>query len=129
MARDVNKVMLIGRLGADPEMRYTPSGTAVTNLRLAVNRRVRGEEGQEPREDTEWVNVLAWDKLAETCSRFVSKGRRVYIEGRLRTRSYEAQDGCKRYVTEVVASDMIMLDGRGTQAVEASEPGEGDVPF
>ncbi len=129
MARDVNKVMLIGRLGADPEMRHTPSGTAVTNLRLAVNRRVRGDEGQESREDTEWVNVVAWDKLAETCSRYLGKGRRVYIEGRLRTRSYEAQDGGKRYVTEVVASEMIMLDGRGSQAAEAGEPGEGDVPF
>ena len=129
MARDVNKVMLIGRLRTDPEMRHTPSGTAVTNLRMAVNRRVRAEEGQEPREETEWVGVVAWDKLAETCSRFLGKGRRVYIEGRLRTRSYEAQDGGKRYVTEVVASDMIMLDGRGAQAAEASEPGEGDLPF
>ena len=111
MSKDLNKVMLTGRLGADPEMRYTSGGNAVTTFRVASSRRRNSPDG-EPREETEWFRVVAWDKLAEIVSNHLSKGSRVYIEGRLQTRSWEGQDGQKRYTTEVVANDMIMLDSR-----------------
>lgn len=117
MSRDLNKVMLIGRLGADPELRYTPQGTAVAQMRLAVNRRPRRAEGdqREQREETDWFTVVAWDRLANTCSQYLAKGSRIYIEGRLQTRSWDDQNGQKRYATEVVANDMIMLDSRRDQ--------------
>ncbi len=115
MARDLNKIMLIGRLGADPELRYTAQGTAVAQMRLAVNRRARSQEGQEPRDETDWFTVVAWERLGETCSQFLTRGSRVYFEGRLQIRSWEGQDGQKRYSTEVVANDMIMLDSRRSQ--------------
>lgn len=117
MSRDLNKVMLIGRLGADPELRYTPQGTAVAQMRLAVNRRPRRAEGdqRDQREETDWFTVVAWDRLANTCSQYLAKGSRIYIEGRLQTRSWDDQNGQKRYATEVVANDMIMLDSRRDQ--------------
>lgn len=117
MSRDLNKVMLIGRLGADPELRYTPQGTAVAQMRLAVNRRPRRAEGEqrEQRDETDWFTVVAWDRLANTCSQYLAKGSRIYIEGRLQTRSWDDQNGQKRYATEVVANDMIMLDSRRDQ--------------
>jgi len=112
MARDLNKVMLIGRLGADPEMRYTPSGSPVTSFRLAVGRQWR-DGGGENRDETEWFNIVVWNKLAEICNQYLTKGTRVYLEGRLQTRSWEdQQSGQTRYRTEVIVSDMIMLDGR-----------------
>jgi single-strand DNA-binding protein len=115
MARDLNKVMIIGRLGADPEMRYTPSGSPVTTLRVASGRQWR-DSGGEPREETEWFSVVAWNKLAEICNQYLTKGSRVYIEGRLQTRSWDdQQSGQTRYKTEVIANDMIILDGRSTR--------------
>jgi single-strand DNA-binding protein len=112
MSKDLNKVQLIGRLGADPETRYTPQGSAITKLRIATSRGWRTAEGED-RDETEWTNVVAWNKLAEICAQYLRKGARVYIEGRLQTRSWDDQEsGQKRYMTEVVANDMIMLDSR-----------------
>jgi len=105
----LNKVMLIGNLGADPEMRYTANGQAVTTFNIAVNRNWTGRDG-ERREETEWVTVVCWEKLAETVSQYLQKGRRAYVEGRLQTRSWEGQDGVKRYKTEVVAQTVQFLD-------------------
>ena len=110
MARSLNKVTLIGRLGRDPEMRYTASGTAVCTFTLATNRFRQGTDGT-PQEETDWHTVVTWDKLAETCNQFLSKGRLVFVEGHLQTRSWE-QDGQKRYKTEVVAREMIILDSK-----------------
>lgn len=109
MSRGLNKVMLIGRLGRDPEMRYTPSGKPVTSFSVATSRTWVTADG-ERREATEWFNVIAWHELAEICHQYLSKGSRVYIEGRLQTRSWEGPDGQKHYRTEVVADEMIMLD-------------------
>lgn len=121
MARDLNKVMLIGRLGADPEMRYTPSGSPVTSFRLAVGRQWRDGSG-ENHDDTEWFNIVVWNKLAEICNQYLTKGTRVYLEGRLQTRSWEdQQSGQTRYRTEVIVSDMIMLDGREGRAPRESD--------
>jgi single-strand DNA-binding protein len=112
MAGSLNKVILIGNVGRDPEMRYLQSGEPVTTFSLATNRRWTGQDGQ-LREETEWHNIVAWRKLAEQCNEFLTKGRKVYIEGRLQTRSWEDQaTGQKRYRTEIVAERMIMLDSR-----------------
>jgi single-strand DNA-binding protein len=112
MSKDLNKVLIIGRLGKDPETRYTPQGSAMTRFTVASGRRWRTAEGED-REDTEWFNVVAWDKLAETCGQYLQKGARVYIEGRLQTRSWDDQaTGQKRYMTEVIANDMIFLESR-----------------
>ncbi len=112
MAKDLNKVMIIGRLGTEPEMRYTPSGSPVTTFRVASSRQWKDSNG-EPREDTEWFSIVTWNKLAEICNQYLSKGARVYLEGRLQTRSWEDhQTGHMRYKTEVVASDMIILESR-----------------
>lgn len=111
MAKDLNKVMLTGRLGADPEGRYTPQGAAVTTFRVASNRAWTTSEG-EKKEDTEWFSVVAWNKLAEICHQYLTKGSRVYIEGRAQTRSWvDDATGQTRYKTEVIASEMIILDG------------------
>jgi single-strand DNA-binding protein len=115
MARDLNKVMIIGRLGVDPEMRYTSSGSPVTTFRVAASRQWRDGNG-ETREETEWFSVVAWNKLGEICNQYLSKGVRVYLEGRLQTRSWEdQQSGQTRYKTEVIASDMIILDNRNSR--------------
>ena len=111
MARDLNKVQMTGRLGADPEMRYTPQGHAVTTFRAASNRSWRTAEG-ETHEDTEWFRVVAWNKLAEICNQWLSKGSRVYVEGRMQTRQWQDQEGQKRYQTEIIAIDIIILDSR-----------------
>ena len=112
MSKDLNKVMIIGRLGTDPEMRYTPSGSPVTNFRMAASRSWKDANG-ENREETEWFSIVVWNKLAEICNEYLRKGSRVYIEGRLQTRSWDDnQTGEKKYRTEVVANDMIMLDSR-----------------
>lgn len=125
MAKDLNKVQLTGRLGADPEMRFTPQGTAVTTFRVASNRSWKTAEGEQ-REDTEWFSIVAWNKLAEICNQYLNKGTRVYIEGRSQTRSWvEEQSGQTRYKTEIVANDMIILDGRREGvAYNAEEPEE-----
>ncbi len=105
----LNKVMLIGNLGTDPEMRYTANGTAVTEFRMAVSRNYTGQDG-ERQEETEWFTVVCWNKLAETVSQYLQKGRKAYVEGRLKTRSWEGQDGQTRYKTEVVAQTVQFLD-------------------
>lgn len=111
MAKDLNKVMIIGRLGADPEMRFTPNGSAVTTFNVASGRSWKTESGEQ-REETEWFPIVAWNKLAEICNQYLTKGSRVYIEGRLQTRTWDDDSGQKHYKTEVVAGDMIILDTR-----------------
>jgi single-strand DNA-binding protein len=111
MAKELNKVQLTGRLGADPEMRFTAQGHAVTTFRVASNRSWRSADG-EAHEDTEWFRVVAWNKLAEICNQYLAKGARVYVEGRLQTRQWQDQEGQTRHSTEVIANDMIMLDTR-----------------
>jgi single-strand DNA-binding protein len=117
----LNKVMIIGNVGADPEMRYTANGRAVTSFRVAANRSFTTPEG-ERREETEWFAVVAWQKLAEQCSQYLQKGRRVYVEGRLRTHSWDAPDGQRRYRTEVIADRVLFLD----RAPGAPLPEEGE---
>lgn len=122
MARDLNKVMLIGHLGIDPELRYTSSGTPVTSFRLAVGRQWRDSQG-ERRDETEWFHVVAWNKLAEVCHQELAKGMRVYVEGRLQTRTWaDQQTGQTRYKTEVIASDLIMLDHREQRLPREPDP-------
>ena len=112
MARGVNKVILIGNLGADPELRYTGSGTAVCNFNLATNESYKDRDGNMV-EKTEWHRVVAWDRLAEICAEYLKKGRQVYIEGSLQTRQWEDQDGNTKYTTEIKAREMQMLGGPG----------------
>ena len=120
----LNKVMIIGNVGNDPEMRYTADGNALTSFRVATNFNYTAPSG-ERHEETEWFSVVAWRKLAEQCSQFLQKGRRVYVEGRLRTRSWDAPDGQKRYRTEVVANRVLFLDRPGGAALpEDHEVGE-----
>ncbi|MEX2247088.1 MAG: single-stranded DNA-binding protein [Dehalococcoidia bacterium] len=109
----LNKVMLIGNVGKDPEMRYTANGNAVTTFSLACNRSFASPDG-ERREETDWFEIVTWNKLAELCSQFLQKGRQAYVEGRLHTRSWEGQDGQKRYRTEVVAQTVLFLDRAGS---------------
>ncbi|MBI4136908.1 single-stranded DNA-binding protein [Candidatus Roizmanbacteria bacterium] len=113
-ARSLNQVQLIGNLTRDPEIRYTPSGTAVCTFGVATNRQWVTESG-ERKEDVEFHRIVAWQKLAEICSKFLSKGRKVYVQGRLQTRSWKGQDGNDRQTTEVVIEDMIILDSRGAR--------------
>lgn len=125
MARSLNKVTLIGNLTRDPELRYTPQGTAVCTFGVATNRQWTTESG-EKKEDAEFHRVVAWQKLAEICSQLLTKGRKVYVEGRLQTRSWTGQDGAQRTTTEIVISDMIVLDSRrdfegGGAGLEVSE--------
>ena len=105
----LNKVMVIGNLGADPEMRYTADGTALTNFRVAASRTYSGPDG-ERKEETEWFSVVTWRKLAEQCSQFLQKGRKVYVEGRLQTRSWDTPEGERKYRTEVIADRVLFLD-------------------
>jgi single-strand DNA-binding protein len=111
MARGLNKVLLIGNLGCDPEMRYTPSGRPVTSFSLATSRSWTSADG-ERREETEWFNIVTWGSLAEICKQYLSNGQQVYIEGRLQTRGWEDETGKKHFRTEVVANEMIMLGDR-----------------
>ena len=124
--------MVIGNLGRDPEMRYTPNGNAVTEFSVASNRRFTSDGEQ--RDETEWFNVIAWGRLAETCSQYLSKGRQVYVEGRMQTRSWDGECGKKHYRTELVANEVKFLGGRDGQAGGEFSPGlpvgadaEGDV--
>jgi single-strand DNA-binding protein len=140
MAKSLNKVMLIGNLGKDPEVRYTSSGVAVATFSLATNESWKDQDGN-LQERTEWHNIVAWRKLAEICGEWLKKGKKVYIEGRIQTRSYDKNTGVKKYMTEVVADNLIMLDGRPAGgeretggSPEAAEPGTGgakeeDLPF
>jgi single-strand DNA-binding protein len=138
----VNKVILVGNLGRDPEIRYTPSGQAVATFPIATNELVTGKDG-EKRELTEWHQIVAWGRLAEVCSEYLSKGRSVYVEGRLRTRQWEDKDGNKRSRTEVIAQVIQMLgaptertkgraegDFEGVDYDQADESfGSDDIPF
>ena len=126
MARSLNKVVLIGNLTRDPELRYTPQGTAVCSFGLATNRQWVTESG-EKKEDAEFHRIVAWNKLAEICSQLLAKGRKAYVEGRLQTRSWTGQDGNQRTSTEIVISDMIILDSR-REAGEIDVPESIDVP-
>lgn len=129
MSRGLNKVLIIGRLGRDPEMRYTPSGRPVTTFSIATSRTWNTSDGGR-RTETEWFNVVAWSNLAEICKQHLSKGRLVYIEGRLQTRHWEDQEGNKHSSTEIVANEMIMLDDRREGVEEYEETGEEDeFPF
>lgn len=107
----INKAIIVGRLGRDPELRYTPDGTAVANFSVATSEEWKDKNSGEKKERTEWHRIVAWRKLGEICGEYLSKGRQVYIEGRLQTRSWE-QDGVTRYMTEIVATDVQFLGGR-----------------
>ena len=136
----VNKVILVGNLGADPEIRYTPSGTAVTNFRIATSETRTNKEGEKETK-TEWHRIVTFGKLAEICGEYLAKGKQIYIEGRLQTRSWEDRDGNKRQTTEIVAGIMQMLgragdrgetphdDSGGGSADSQVPPLEDDVPF
>jgi single-strand DNA-binding protein len=110
----VNKVILIGNLGKDPELRYTPSGVAMATFSLATSERFKNKSG-EMQDKTEWHNIVAWRQLAEICGKYLHKGKQVYIEGKIQTRSYDDRDGNKRYMTEIVADQMRMLGSRGDE--------------
>lgn len=119
MARGVNKVTLIGNLGADPEVRYTANGSAVANIRLATAESWRDRESGETQERTEWHRVVFFSRLAEIVGEYLKKGSQVYIEGRLQTRKWQDRDGNDRYTTEIVANEMQMLGGRGGGGFDA----------
>ena len=141
MSRSLNKVQLIGNLGKDPELKYTPSGVAVATFSIATSESWKDTDGNQ-QEKTEWHNIVAWRKLAEICGEYLKKGKKVYLEGKLQTRNYE-KDGVKRYVTEIVADQLIMLDGGGgagasrsssgsaaeTAPAHADVPKDDDLPF
>ena len=120
----LNKVMIIGNLGADPEMRYTADGNALTSFRVASSRNYSGPDG-ERKEETEWFSVVAWRKLAEQCSQYLQKGRRVYVEGRLRSRTWDAPDGQKRFRNEIIADRVLFLD-RAQGAAFGADDHEGE---
>jgi single-strand DNA-binding protein len=143
MANGLNKAILIGNLGKDPEMRYTPSGLGIANFNIATSETWNNKEGvKETR--TEWHRIVAFGKLAEICGEYLSKGKQVYIEGRIQTRDWEDKDGNKRYTTEIVANQMLMLGSRdagdgarsqggmgggGYQGAPGPGPQDDDIPF
>src|ERR1035437_1350342 len=124
MARSLNRAQLIGNLTRDPELRYTPSGAAVVSFSIATNRSWTTDTG-EKKDQVEFHRIVAWNKLAEICSQFLTKGKKVFVEGRLATRSWTGQDGAQKQTTEIVISDMILLDSRRTgEQAEGSAPEE-----
>lgn len=125
MARGLNKVMLIGRLGQEPEMRYTPSGKPLTKFQMAVNRSWTSADN-EKKTETEWFTVVSWGKLAEICNQYLKKGHQVYIEGRLNTRTWKDDQGANHSIVEVVAQEMVMLRGPGGE--DAPEQEEEPIP-
>ena len=139
----INKAIIIGRLGRDPEVRYTPSGSAVANFSVATSEEWKDKETGEKRERTEWHRIVAFNRLGEICGEYLSKGRQVYIEGRIQTREWEDQNGVKRYTTEIVANQMQMLGARDSagggrpdgppvseyQGAPQSGPDDDDIPF
>ncbi|MCX6164958.1 MAG: single-stranded DNA-binding protein [Ignavibacteriae bacterium] len=136
MAKGLNKVMLIGRLGKDPELKYTEKGTAYCNFSIATDESYKDENGNKV-ERTEWHNIVAWRKLAEICQQYLKKGSKIYCEGKLQTDSYE-KDGVKRYSTKIVMTDMTMLDSKGSadkvsddtgKVVDSGSGEEDDLPF
>jgi len=121
--RGVNKVILVGNCGQDPEMKYLPTGTAVTNISLATSESWKDKQSGQQQERTEWHRVVFFNRLAEIVGEYVKKGSKVYVEGRLQTRKWQGQDGQDRYTTEVVASEMQMLDSRGGSGQDAGYSG------
>ena len=119
----LNKVMIIGNMGTDPEMRYTPNGNPVTSFRMATSRSYTSPDG-ERHQETEWFTVIAWNQLAEQCNQYLAKGRKVYVEGRLQSRSWEGPDGQTRFRNEIVASRVLFLDRAPGSAGGESEGGE-----
>jgi len=139
----INKAILIGRLGSDPEVRYTPNGAAVANFSIATSEEWKDKDTGEKKERTEWHRIVAWRKLGELCGEYLSKGRQVYIEGRIQTRSWDDQNGNKKYTTEIIATDVQFLGGRDSgdtsrpqgppvpeyPGTPASGPDDDDIPF
>ncbi len=123
MARGVNKVILIGNLGNDPETKFLPSGGAVTNVSLATSESWKDKQTGQMQERTEWHRVVFFNKLAEIAGEYLKKGSKVYVEGSIRTRKWQGQDGQDRYTTEIVVSEMQMLDGRGEGGAQARQGG------
>lgn len=115
----LNKVTLIGRLGKDPEVRYTPDGTMVTTFNLATDEQRKDKNGEKIQR-TEWHKIVTWGKLAEICGNYLVKGKLVFVEGRIQTRSWEDKEGVKRYTTEIIASDMKMLDSKGQNKTDGA---------
>jgi single-strand DNA-binding protein len=136
MARTLNKVMLIGRLGRDPEIRYTTDGLAIATLNIATDESYKDKNGN-IQNQTEWHRVVLFGRLAEICGEYLTKGRQVYIEGKIRTRAWTDKSGNKRYTTEIVANNMFMLDSKSDSSVTvepsvepiSDEPAEDDIPF
>ena len=142
MANGLNKAILIGNLGRDPEVRYTPSGLAVANFSIATSETWNNKEGEKETR-TEWHRIVAFGKLGEICGEYLNKGKQIYIEGRIQTRDWEDKDGVKRYTTEIVASQMIMLGSRdsgdaykpsgqdfgGGPGAPTQAPEDDDIPF
>ncbi len=137
----INKAILVGRLGADPEVRYTPEGAMVTNFRIATDEQWKDKNGEKVQK-TEWHRIVTFGKLAEICGKYLIKGKLVYLEGRIQTRVWEDKEGNKRSTTEIIASNMQMLDSKGQKGADASQeepplphpvaggpPPEDDVPF
>ena len=125
----LNKIMVIGNVGTDPEMRYTPSGSPVTSFRLATNRRYTTQEG-ERRDETEWFTIVAWSSLAEQVNQYLAKGRRAYVEGRLHSHSYQGNDGPMRFTNEIIADRVLFLDraGTGEREEQSDEAGGAAAP-
>ena len=124
----VNKAILIGNLGADPELRNTTGGTPVCELRIATNEKWKDQQGA-TQERTEWHRVVVWGKQAESAARYLSKGRSVYVEGRIQTREWEDKDGHRRWSTEIIASTVTFLGGGQSAAPASAGPSGGDIPF
>lgn len=131
----LNKIMVIGNLGTDPEMRYTPNGNAVTSFRLAVSRSYTPRDG-ERRQETEWFRIVAWNQQAESCNQFLQKGKRVYVEGRLKSDTWEGRDGQTRFTNEIIADRVLFLDRQPVTTVPGDEVygedagvGAEDLPF
>ena len=139
----INKAILIGRLGSDPEVRYTPSGVAVANFSVATSEEWKDKDSGEKKERTEWHRIVAWRRLGEICGEYLSKGKQVYVEGRIQTRSWDDRDGNKKYTTEIVANDIQFLGSRdassggrpsgggggGFQGAPGPGPEDDDIPF
>ncbi len=130
----MNKVMLIGNVGKEPEMSYTPSGSAVTKFSLAVSRRWKDKNSGEKKEETTWFNIVAWDRLAETCSNYVHKGHKLYVEGRFTSRTYTEKDtGIERRVFDVIMLEMELIEPKASSQSTGNAPGEisdeGEFPF
>jgi single-strand DNA-binding protein len=138
----INKVIIVGNLGGDPEVRYTPSGSAVANFNVATSESWKDKNTGEKKERTEWHRIVVWGKLGELCGEYLSKGRQVYVEGRLQTRSYDDKDGVKRYMTEIIATDVQFLGSkeagggrsggappRESYGGQGPPPTDDDIPF